>query len=166
MGWLARHRHKHGFGVHSPLAFRLVSDCLSEKLPYYDYASLPREQWLLYRLAAWLQPASIAAIGRADASAARLACPERADRKTAPWTGVDALCLAVADARDGVGEAIAAIVCGTAIYITNCSKADRDALRAAIDDAAHGQTFANHSGTVIALPLPGLTPEHFDVAFG
>ncbi|MDE7375414.1 MAG: hypothetical protein K2N16_01045 [Muribaculaceae bacterium] len=165
MGWLARHRHKRGFGVHSPLAFRFIKDCLCEKTPYYDYTSLRKDQRLLYRLAAWLQPGQITALGSADARPATMACPPKDKRKASPWTGLDQVSLAVADARGGVGEAVAAISQGSAVYITNCTKADRAALCAAIDSSAHGQTFSNRSGTLIALPFPGLTPQHFDVAF-
>lgn len=165
MGWWSRLRHRRGFGVHSPFAFRLVKDCLCERTRYYDYALLPKSQWLLYRLAAWLQPSQITALGSADARAAIMACPPKNRRKASPWTGLERVTLAVADANGGVGEAVAAISQGTAVYITNCSEADRAALRAAINAAAHGQTFANRSGTLIALPFPGLTPQHFDVSF-
>lgn len=151
--------------MHSPFAFRFVTDCLSEKTRYYDFSTLPRDQWLLYRLAAWLQPRQTTALGTADASAALLACPPRPDRRPAPWTCADAVDLVVADAREGVEDAAAAIASGTAAYVTNCTPADRQALRAAIDAAGHGQTFSNRSGTVIALPLPALWPEHYDVAF-
>lgn len=165
MGWWSRLRHRRGFGVHSPLAFRFIKDCLCERTRYYDYALLPKDQWLLYRVAAWLQPGQIIALGGADARGAIMACPPKDKRKASPWTCLDAVGLAVADAAGGVGEALAAIGQGTAVYVTNCSKADRAALRAAIDAAAHGQTFANRSGILIALPFPGLTPQHFDVAF-
>lgn len=165
MGWIARQRHKRGFGVHSPLAYRFIKDCLCERQHYCDYASLPESQWLLYRLAAWLQPRSIAAIGQADASAALMACPPRPDRKAASWICLPSIDLAVADARGGVEEAVGAIASGAAVYIQNCNKEDRAALRAAITAAGHGQTFSNASGLLIALPLPSLTPQHYDVAF-
>lgn len=48
-----RFRTSKGFGVHSPLAFRLIKELIRERLPYYDYdrvkGKLPR---LLYRLGA------------------------------------------------------------------------------------------------------------------
>lgn len=165
MGWWSRHRHKRGFGVHSPFAFRCVSDCLCERMRYCDYARVPKDQWLLYRLAAWLQPRTTSAVGTSDASAALLACPDRPDRPAAPWVGLNAVDLVVADAKDGISEAVAAVGQGAAAYVTNCDKAALEALRGAIDVAGYGQTFANHSGTVIALPFPGLWPEHYEVAF-
>lgn len=151
--------------MHSPLAYRFVMDCLCERRHYHDYASLPKSQWLLYRLAAWLQPRQTTALGTADAAAAIMACPPRPDRRASSWTCAPDISLAVADARDGVGAAVAAIAAGTAVYIENCKKEDRQALRDAIHAAGHGQTFSNRSGILIALPLASLTPEHYDVAF-
>lgn len=165
MGWWSRQRHRRGFGIHSPFAFRFVNDCLCESAQYCGYARLPENQWLLFRLAAWLQPKATSAIGGADASGALRACPPRADRKASPWVGLDAVDLVVADARDGIAEAVAAVGRGAAAYVTMCGNADRDALRGAIDAAGRGQTYANRSGTVIALPFPNLWPEHFEVAF-
>lgn len=69
--WLARFRHRKGYGVHSPFAFRFITDVVYERHPYYAYgeldASLPvswrlrrrRGLHLLLRLANHLQPKSI-----------------------------------------------------------------------------------------------------------
>ena len=40
MAWLSRLRHRVGFGVHSPWAFRFIRDVVGERLPYYAYADL------------------------------------------------------------------------------------------------------------------------------
>lgn len=67
--WLMRIRHRCGYGVHSPFAFRFLTDVVYERTPYYAYstldASLPlaysmRRQkglHLMFRIANWLQPA-------------------------------------------------------------------------------------------------------------
>ena len=67
--WLRRIRHRCGYGVHSPFAFRFLTDVVYERTPYYAYstldASLPlaysmRRQkglHLMFRIANWLQPA-------------------------------------------------------------------------------------------------------------
>lgn len=69
--WLARFRHRKGYGVHSPFAFRFITDVIYEQQPYYAYkeldAQLPfskrfrerRGLHLLLRLANHLQPKSI-----------------------------------------------------------------------------------------------------------
>ncbi len=87
---------RRGFGVHSPFAFRFVTEVISERSRYYDYKLLPARQHLLYRLAAWLQPTEISVWGDAEAQAARLAAPER-DTKRVPtsWAEVNQAKLAV-----------------------------------------------------------------------
>lgn len=67
--WLMRIRHRCGYGVHSPFAFRFLTDVVYEHTPYYAYstldASLPlaygmrrkKGLHLIFRVANWLQPA-------------------------------------------------------------------------------------------------------------
>ena len=42
--WLSRFRYRCGYGVHSPFAFSLITDVIYEKMPYYAYSSLKKEQ--------------------------------------------------------------------------------------------------------------------------
>lgn len=67
--WLRRIRHRCGYGVHSPFAFRFLTDVVYERTPYYAYSTLDealplahsmRRQkglHLMFRIANWLQPA-------------------------------------------------------------------------------------------------------------
>lgn len=69
--WLARFRHRKGYGVHSPFAFRFITDVICERSPYYAYRELDRQLplskrlrqrrglHLLLRLANHLQPKTI-----------------------------------------------------------------------------------------------------------
>jgi hypothetical protein len=69
--WLARFRHRKGYGVHSPFAFRFITDVIYERQPYYAYkeldAQLPfckrfrvrKGLHLLLRVANHLQPKTI-----------------------------------------------------------------------------------------------------------
>ena len=69
--WLARFRHRKGYGVHSPFAFRFITDVIYECQPYYAYKELDgqlpfsrrfrqrRGLHLLLRLANHLQPKTI-----------------------------------------------------------------------------------------------------------
>lgn len=66
--WLYRIKHRCGYGVHSPFAFRFISDILYESLPYYAYRELDKDlSWkemfrirkhlhLLLRVSNWQQP--------------------------------------------------------------------------------------------------------------
>ena len=40
--WLARFRHRKGYGVHSPFAFRFITDVIYERHSYYAYAKLDK----------------------------------------------------------------------------------------------------------------------------
>lgn len=69
--WLRRFRHRCGYGVHSPFAFRFITDILYMRLPYYAYEemdkNLPFECMfrvrkilhMLLRLSNWRQPSVI-----------------------------------------------------------------------------------------------------------
>lgn len=48
--WLSRFRHRCGYGVHSPFAFRFITDVIYERHPYYAYRELDRELPLSMRL--------------------------------------------------------------------------------------------------------------------
>lgn len=66
--WLARFRHRCGYGVHSPFAFRLMTEVFYEDLPYYYFGDNDRFMpwtWqfrrkkglhLLFRLSNWFRP--------------------------------------------------------------------------------------------------------------
>lgn len=80
MNWLTRLRHTRGFGVHSPFAFRLITECLRERCAYYAYSGFTGvEQCLAFRLAVFLQPVRIKTLGKDAerlAKAARKGCPK------------------------------------------------------------------------------------------
>ena len=69
--WLARFRHRKGYGVHSPFAFRFITDVIYEGHPYYAYRELDKKLplsmrlrqrrglHLLLRLANHLQPKTV-----------------------------------------------------------------------------------------------------------
>lgn len=69
--WLARFRHRKGYGVHSPFAFRFITDVIYERHPFYAYKELDkalpfskrfrqrRGLHLMLRLANHLQPENI-----------------------------------------------------------------------------------------------------------
>ncbi|MBR1903349.1 MAG: hypothetical protein IJ826_10305 [Bacteroidaceae bacterium] len=69
--WLRRIRHRCGYGVHSPFAFRFITDVLYMKLPYYAYEELDKGLafkdtfrvrkilHMLLRVSNWRQPETI-----------------------------------------------------------------------------------------------------------
>lgn len=82
--WLARFRHRCGYGVHSPFAFRFITDVIYERQPFYAYQTLTtllptkhlfrrkRGLELLLRLANYQQPNVIAMQGEASLPTAYL----------------------------------------------------------------------------------------------
>lgn len=61
--WYKRWRHGHGYGVHSPYAYRMVREVLRPPrgYAYYAAAQLPHaELRLLYRILVYLRPATVA----------------------------------------------------------------------------------------------------------
>ena len=84
--WLSRFRYRCGYGVHSPFAFSLITDVSYEKMPYYAYSSVKKEQqkmmrergWtkgsqkvnrFLFRLVNRVQPNTIIEVGRPSSTA-------------------------------------------------------------------------------------------------
>lgn len=75
--WLLRFRKRCGYGVHSPFAFRFITDVIYEPLPYYAYQTLTpllplsyrfrrrKGLELMLRLANYQQPSMIAMQGEA-----------------------------------------------------------------------------------------------------
>ena len=69
--WLARARHRRGYGVHSPFAFDFITNVLYNKERYYAYANMDRNlRWwqkarvrsvrrLLFRLANFHRPKTL-----------------------------------------------------------------------------------------------------------
>lgn len=86
--WLARFRHRRGYGVHSPFAFEFITRVIYERAPYYQYAGLALRQreearqrgkeWaqaeplrvkkLLFRLVNRAQPACMVDVGVSSAA--------------------------------------------------------------------------------------------------
>lgn len=92
--WLVRFRHRRGYGIHSPFAFRFVTGVVYERGCYYAYAPLKRlfraskakRKWrwchyqLLFRLTNFQQPKRVCLVDiECNALAAafvRAACPK------------------------------------------------------------------------------------------
>ncbi len=156
MGWLARLRHSRGYGVHSPFAYALIMDAIREPAgyDYYAYAELPQaRQRLLYRLAAYFDPAGIEACG-ADAGAALAACPRKA--------GVRPAAMVIADGKHGAEEPCAALRRGAIVVVTGRGPL-AEAVCMQMDALGHGMTFGNGTDMLIAAPLHHLPRQHFEV---
>lgn len=61
--WLSGFRHKRGFGIHSPFAYRFITETLHQEHAYYAYSRLSTaDERLLFRIVLALRPASVALV--------------------------------------------------------------------------------------------------------
>lgn len=61
----SRWRHSRGFGIHSPFAFRFITEvlCMPELYGYYSYLDIPRgDMRTLFRVVVRLQPRKVAMV--------------------------------------------------------------------------------------------------------
>lgn len=61
----SRWRHGRGFGIHSPFAYRFVTEVLRQEMGYYAYLRMPGNELYrtIFRIILFLRPDSVALIG-------------------------------------------------------------------------------------------------------
>lgn len=160
MGWIKRLRHGRGFGVHSPFAFRFITEVLRETLPYYDYSQLHgRGEELFYRVACYFRPHTIAAPQR-FLQIALMASPD-----STPCAVEDAD-FVVFDNNPGPQAVISLINDHRILYFT--FKHDKE-LMAAIDahltEINYGMVFDDEHDTAIIVCTPKLPHQTFTAKF-
>jgi len=159
MKWLDRLRHGRGFGVHSPFAFRFITECLREQLPYYAYDTITEPlHRLVFRIAAYFRPATFHAPD-IPPRVITLAC------RDASATGPDTADMLVYSADTPPGQLAAAVSRGAVVILTHASSARKEEIETALSAAGHGMTFSNGHHVFIAVPWSHLPRQHFDVKF-
>ena len=148
-----------GFGIHSPFAFRFVTEVLHQPCAYYAYAELGRDRTacLLVRLVAALQPRRVALRGVADSLRRAL---RLADSRIMIVDEIAEADLIVADCEGWSRAEISALFASEApprSMLVNCAHTPQLAGR--------GMTFANARGTIVVAALPHLPLQHFDLNF-
>ena len=162
--WCRRIRHRHGYGVHSPSDFYLITSVIYEKLPYYAYQDLHalRTQYkgekkyrekvdrLIFRIANHLQPA----VWTDDSPAGAItplyieaACPRARcvtiEKAAAEGLKVELAHIASEDYRDHF-ERLLPLVCGKSCFIIGTpheSHEKEDWWKEVIADPRTGVTF-------------------------
>jgi len=138
MGLLSRLRHSRGFGIHSPFAYRFLTEVLHETTPYYDQAGQGRKQRLLTRLRAFVDP-----MQQAELEDVR---PVKVVNLAPDSTKIPA--------TDG----------NTIIYIDRPGAADT-VLNARLDELGYGITFRSQHGASVIIPFPRLPRQMIDTRF-
>lgn len=160
MGWISRYRHGRGFGVHSPFAYRLITEVLREKLPYYDWGSIKgKQERLLYRLACRFRPETVSAPAPL-ADIVRLAEPK------AHPTSIDKAAFVVIDTSDKPDAILATLKRGaTLIILCNHHKRLVDSILPTLADLGYGMVFDNESDTALIVANPKLPFQVFKTRF-
>lgn len=75
--WIAGFRHKRGFGIHSPFAYRFITETLHQEHGYYAYRRLSTDnERLVFRISLAIRPATVAILGMPSArQAVKFAMP-------------------------------------------------------------------------------------------
>lgn len=155
-------RHKRGFGIHSPFAFRFITEvlCLPSPYGYYSYTDISDSGMrVLFRVTARFNPSTVAFIGddRQVRHAVFAAVP-----KARP-TGIYDADFVVFDARSDRKLPADAIPPSANAVILNYRKwRNRDAYFASLPA---GMTFSNGSSMCVVAALPHLPRQDFDVSF-
>lgn len=154
-----RFRRTRGFGVHSPFAFRFITEVLGERLPYYDYSRLPsRTDRALYRITCRFSPRRIGAAGGADLQPAAMACPGAVKSR------LD-LCDMIVASGDCIEALLPAIEKGCVVVLRSSGREMLPQIRAFLAQKDCGMTFDNTHDMAVVVPDPKLPRQDFDVNF-
>lgn len=158
---LNRWRHSRGFGIHSPFAFRFVTEVLCQQLPYYAYARIGRDKRLrlLFRLIVEFQPERVSILS------AQPELLERTVQFAIPRAIItdEAPAMLVIDAADTPADTCARLLAGGPhALILNASRKEAAAIKKAVP---HGMTFDNQHGTIVVAAHRHLPLQHFTATF-
>lgn len=154
-------RHSKGFGIHSPFAYRFITEVVRQHLPYYGYADISsdRRLRLLYRLIVYFRPRRVKIVS------SQPTLLEGVIRRASSQTELvsDAPYFLVADASDcATSDLCSMLIPGMEALILN---ADRATTRAISEALPCGMLFDNRHGTIIIAAYRHLPRQNFDVKF-
>lgn len=155
----SRWRHGRGFGIHSPFAYRFITEVLRQEMGYYAYLRLPGNERYrtIFRIILALRPDSVALVGtqkykRAVSEAvphARITDPANAD-------------MIIIDARSNPGFELDKYT-GKHIIVLNYKHLPAwKAYKTAMD---YGMTFANGGSMAVAVAMTYLPRQDHEVKF-
>lgn len=163
-GYLKGLRHRYGFGIHSPFAYRFITGVLAQRLPYYGYADIssdPRVR-LIFRVTAYFAPQHVLILS-SQPRLLKMAVHRAYSRAVIGGRMASKPDFVVADAMDATEDEMARHASeGTNMIVLNATRK----LRPRLGDAmAHGMIFDNGRGTLVVIPDRGLPRQDFRVNF-
>lgn len=155
-------KHKRGFGIHSPFAYRFVTEVLCQRWHYYAYIILGRDEnlRLIHRLAVDFQPEKFYIVASDKNKWAKPIT--MATSKAMPTDTPKAGTLLVAEWPYMTHRTIKALKAGANAMIMNASD---DALERIAAVLKHGMCFYNNHGTIVVANLDHLPRQDFNVNF-
>ena len=156
---ISRWRHGRGFGVHSPFAYRFITEVLRQPYGYYAYRELRGDDHsrLVFRIVLALRPASVALVD----------CPQykRAVKAAAPKAATVSPDKAALVIMDAAGRSAYNPALGSSRHLILLNHTSSAAWNDYCRAMEAGMTFANRSTVAVAVALPHLPRQDFDVNF-
>lgn len=175
--WWQRLRHGRGYGIHSPFAFRFITEVLNGPYAYYAYPSIERlsatlagvsadELKALFRVLVYFQPRHVAVCGEkgtplynAVSQITRWAVPNAC--AVGPDRGCDFVVVLPGKAEEGLGVVSRQ---KSSAYIISAEH-DCPALDEFIEKLGFGMVFTNRRSVSVIAALPHLPAQYFQVRF-
>lgn len=154
-------RHSRGFGIHSPFAFRFVTEVLCQPLHYYAYSDIPadRSLRLLLRLVLSFRPRRVCVM---SAQSDILGRAVRAASSAVVLADSSPDMLVVDVATTPPDRYLPLLSPGVHAVFFKASPADVDAILSA---RQAGMTFSNRRGTLVVASYTHIPRQDFDVRF-
>lgn len=151
-----RWRHGRGFGIHSPFAYTFITEVLRQPYAYYAYSVLDGRQRLVFRIALYFRPATVALVGAESyATAVRAAMPSVCFTDIASADMLIVNEALRASALDNFGGRCAIAFDAARNEAWQCYNASLEC----------GMTFDNNSDIAVTAVLPHLPRQSFSVKF-
>lgn len=141
--------------MHSPFAFRFITEVLGERCPYYDFDRLASaHQRIAYRIAVRISPATFGVAGDADVTPIRMACPHA--KQT-----IGAVDLLVAGSDAVAEELFPTLDAEGVVVIEGKNRQLVEAAKKHLDAKDYGMTFDNGKDLCILVAYPHLPRQDF-----
>ena len=157
---LRRRARAKGFGVHSPFAFRFITEVLSERLFYYDYDRLDsKRDRTLYRIAVYFCPTKVYTSCTDNANPIFMACPKAGRADT------DSCDMAVFSTVDEVDAMLSAIDRECRIILIDEARYALDKIKKHLETLQCGMIFDNANDLCVIVPSRKLPRQDFELKF-
>lgn len=175
--WWQRLRHGRGFGIHSPFAFRFITEVLNGPYAYYAYPSIERlsasltgvsadELKALFRVLVYFQPRHVAVCGDRSRPLHKAVC--RIVRSAVPHAvvvGPDRECDFVVALPGRAAEGLGTVSRQKASAYIFSAEQDCPALDEFVRNLGFGMVFTNRRSVSVIAALPHLPAQYFQVRF-